>query len=209
MSPKRRSPPTETSLRGRIDRHEFSPPLTIGVLSDTHIFAGGKGRQLPPEVLDLFERFRVDLIVHAGDILVHDVLDSLATVAPVLAVHGNNEPLPLWQELPERIVLAVGNHRIGVLHGHGGSTARATARTAFEETVDIVIYGHSHIPMIEEVDGVVYFNPGSPTDRRWSRHFGIGILAISARNVRPELILFDSPAHLATIEPQPPPGGDS
>ena len=195
-------------LSGRIDRLELELPLTIGVLSDTHIFGGGGSRQLPEDVLDLFRRFEVDLIVHGGDIVIRAVLDRLATVAPTIAVHGNNEPIELWQSLPERIVLSIGAHRIGVVHGHGGASARATAKAAFDGPMDLVIYGHSHVPLIEEVDGVVYFNPGSPTDRRWSRHFGIGIIAIDEQGIRPELILFDAPAHLASIDPNQAPGAD-
>lgn len=208
MSSKRRDPAAPKPMDGRIERHVYPLPLTIGVLSDTHIFGAGGPRQLSDDVVDFFRRFQVDLVVHGGDIVVQEVLDHLSTVAPTLAVHGNNEPLSLWQELPERIVLEVGPHRIGVVHGHGGASARATSKTAFEEPVDVVIYGHSHIPLIEEVDGVVYFNPGSPTDRRWSRHFGIGVLTIDDRGVRPELVLFESAAHLASIEPRPSAGAN-
>jgi putative phosphoesterase len=209
MAPSKKRPKkTFKPLSGRIDRYEYALPTTIGVLSDTHIFGGAGSRQLPEDVLDLIRRFEVDLIVHGGDIVIQPVLDRLATVAPTIAVHGNNEPLELWKALPERIVLSIGPHRIGVVHGHGGTTARSTAKTAFDEPVELVIYGHSHIPMIEEVEGVTYFNPGSPTDRRWSRHFGIGIITIDERGIRPELILFDAPAHLASIEPQTAPGAD-
>ena len=206
---KRRARKVYKPLSGRIDRFEYAAPLTIGVISDTHIFGGGGSRKLPHEVLDLFQRFDVDLIVHVGDIVIQDVLDTLATVAPAIAVYGNNEPIQLWKRLPERIVLTIGEHRIGIVHGHGGATARATAKTAFAEPMDLVIYGHSHIPMIEEIDGVVYFNPGSPTDRRWSRHFGIGIISVDEQGIRPELILFDSPAHLASIAPQSEPGANA
>lgn len=201
MTPKKRAKRIYKPLSGRIDRYEYPLPITIGVISDTHIFPGGGSRTLPVEVLDLFRRFDTDLIVHGGDIVDHAVLDRLATVAPTLAVHGNNEPLELWKLLPERIILSIGTHRIGIVHGHGGPSARATAKTAFVEPVDFVIYGHSHIPIIEEINGVTYFNPGSPTDRRWSRHFGIGIIKIDEQAIRPELILFDVPAHLVSIEP--------
>lgn len=206
---KKRAKKVHKPLSGRIDRYEYAAPLTIGVISDTHIFGGGGSRKLPDEVLDLFGRFDVDLIVHVGDIVIEDVLDTLAAVAPVIAVYGNNEPVKLWKALPERIVLTVGEHRIGVVHGHGGATARATAKAAFAEPMDLVIYGHSHIPMIEETDGVVYFNPGSPTDRRWSGHFGIGIITIDEQGIRPELILFDAPAHLASIAPRSESGADA
>ncbi len=108
MTTKKRARRVYEPLSGRIDRYEYPLPLTVGILSDTHVFAGGGSRQLPGEVLDLFRRFQVDLIVHGGDIVIQDVLDRLATVAPTIAVHGNNEPLELWKELPERIVLSIG-----------------------------------------------------------------------------------------------------
>ncbi|MEZ4533281.1 MAG: metallophosphoesterase family protein [Thermomicrobiales bacterium] len=209
MAPRKRVKRTYPPLSGRIDRHEFDPPLTIGLISDTHIFEGGGSRPFPEPVLDLFRRFDVGLIVHGGDVVTRSVLDRLATVAPTLAVHGNNDPVELWQELPERIILAVGARRIGIVHGHGGPSARATARAAFDEPLEMVVYGHSHIPKIEKEDGVVYFNPGSATDRRWSAHFGIGIVTIDEQGIRPELILFDAAAHLSSIEPHPHSGANT
>lgn len=209
MTPRKRSPAAPTIYAGRLDHHEYPLPLTIGVLSDTHIFSVDGPRRIPVDVLELFRRFQVDLIVHGGDIVIQEVLDQLAEVAPVVAVHGNNEPLSMWKTLPERIVLDVGKFRIGIVHGHGQVSARVNARSAFDSGTNLVIYGHSHIPMIESEDGVVYFNPGSPTDRRWSPHFGVGIVTVDDKGIRPELILFDSPAHLASITPNPPPGDDA
>lgn len=207
MSPRKRVARTYPPLRGRIDRVEHDLPLTLGVISDTHLHARDAG-QLSQDILDLFVRFDVDLIVHGGDIVDQAVIDRLESVAPVIAVHGNNEPLELWKTLPERIILTAGRWTIGIAHGHGGPTARKTVLTAFPVPVDFVIYGHSHIPMIEEVDGVRYFNPGSPTDRRWAPHFGIGIVQIDERGIRPELILFDTPAALGSIDPLPEPGAN-
>lgn len=205
MSTRRRAGRTYPPLHGRIDRIEREVPLTLGVISDTHLRAGEIDR-LPGEIPELFTRFGVDLIVHGGDVVDQLVLDRLEQVAPVIAVHGNNESLELWKALPERIILTAGPWRIGIVHGHGGPTARKTVTTAFPEPVDFVIYGHSHIPKIEEAGGTVYFNPGSATDRRWTPHFGIGIVHIDQQGIRPELILFDTPAALATIEPLPPTG---
>ena len=202
MTGRKRAGRTYLPLGGRIDRIERTAPLTMGVISDTHLHASDVAR-LPAEILALFRRFDVDLIVHGGDIVDQAILDRLESVAPVIAVHGNNEPPELWKQLPERIILTVEPWKIGIVHGHGGPSARVTVKTAFPEPVDLVIYGHSHIPMIEEVDGVVYFNPGSPTDRRWSAHFGIGIVRIDQQDIRPELILFDTPVALGTIEPIP------
>ncbi len=207
MTVRRRAGRTYRPLHGRIERIERGLPLTLGVISDTHIQPGDADR-LPSEILELFRRFQVDLIVHAGDIVDRSVLDRLETVAPVIAVYGNNEPLELWKELPERILLTVGPWSLGIVHGHGGPTARKTVVTAFPEPVDFAIYGHSHIPKIEEIGGVVYFNPGSATDRRWGPHFGIGIVHIDEQGIRPELILFDTPAALASISPLPSPGAN-
>jgi putative phosphoesterase len=205
MSARKRAARVYPPLRGRIEYLGRELPLTLGVISDTHLHAKDVAR-LPQEILDLFARFEVDLIVHGGDIVDRSVLDRLEAVAPVIAVHGNNEPLQLWKELPERIILTAENWTIGIAHGHGGPTARKTVQTAFPVPVDFVIYGHSHIPVIEEIGGVGYFNPGSPTDRRWSAHFGIGIVQIDEQGIRPELILFDTPAALVSIDPLPAPG---
>ncbi len=67
--------------------------------------------------------------------------------------------------------------------------------------MDCVIYGHSHIPSIEEESGTIYFNPGSATDRRWHEHFGLGVIQVELNRFTPELILFDDPRHLVNIRP--------
>lgn len=176
---------------------EFEPPLTIGVLADTHIYPHGR-RRLPPEVPDLFERAGVGLILHAGDINNRIVLDDLERIAPVLAVVGNNDSADLADRLPERIEFMVGRFRFLLIHGHQGRTARAVART-FAGRVDCVIYGHSHIPKIEVQNGTTLFNPGSPTDRRWQPHFGVGLIRVEAERCRPELVLFANPADLRSV----------
>lgn len=180
------------------DPLEIAPPLTIGVLADTHIFPGSR-RRLSPEVLDLFRRAGVGLILHAGDINDQMVLDELAMVAPVLAVVGNNDSDDLASRLPERIEFSVGRFRFLLVHGHQGKTARTVARK-FAGRVDCVVYGHSHIPKIEVHNGTTLFNPGSPTDRRWQPHFGVGLIRVEAERCRPELVLFANPADLRTVD---------
>jgi putative phosphoesterase len=143
-------------------------------------------------------RVGVGLILHAGDINDQFVLDDLATIAPVLAVVGNNDTAEFADRLPERIEFRVGQFRFLLIHGHQGRTARAVART-FAGRVDCVIYGHSHIPKIEVQNGTTLFNPGSPTDRRWQPHFGVGLIHVEAERCRPELVLFDNPADLRRV----------
>jgi uncharacterized protein len=179
-------------------QREFAYPLTIGVLSDTHIWRNGR-RVLPPEVPALFHRFDVSLILHAGDINDNAVLDALVQVAPLIAVQGNNDNADLRAVLAMKETLVVGDRRIGLIHGHGGKTARDVAFDAFPDTCDLVVYGHSHIPRIEQHEKTIYFNPGSPTDRRWGPHFGIGLIHCTPEALHPELILFARPADLDSV----------
>ena len=178
----------------------FKSPMTIGVISDTHIYLRG-ARRLPPEVVDLFIRFRVGLILHAGDVNTSGVLLALSEIAPVLAVQGNNDDAILKENLPETAEFTVGPHRFGLVHGHGGSSARSEAKRRFAGRVDCAVYGHSHIPLVERDSGTILFNPGSATDRRWGPHFGVGLIHISVERIDPDLVLFSDPRHLKSIKP--------
>ena len=83
--------------------------------------------------------------------------------------------------------------RIGVVHGHGGSgrSTLARAQNAFKnERVAAVLFGHSHIPYCEMHDGVLYFNPGSPTDRRRQPQFSYGIIRITGSSLDPQLYYY-------------------
>ena len=181
------------------ERRRFTVPLTIGVVSDTHVYARGS-RRVPSEVLDLFRRFGCALIVHCGDVNTGEVLDDLAELAPLIAVVGNNDEDELADLLPQEAWFDVGPHRFVALHGHGrkGLSARAVART-YADRAACVIYGHSHEPVIEQHDGAILLNPGSATDRRWHPHFGVGLIHVTDAEIRPELVLFLDPAHLVNV----------
>lgn len=181
-------------------RRAFPVPLTVGVVGDTHVNARG-ARRLPPEVPDLFARFGVGLILHTGDANAAKVLDALAEVAPVLAVVGNNDDLEVRSELDAEVDFTVGPHRLTLLHGHGGASALAEARRRADRGVACVVYGHSHVPLIELEGETILFNPGSATDRRWQEHFGVGLLHITETKVDPELVLYDDPRHLRNVRP--------
>ena len=176
----------------------FAQPLVLGVLSDTHIYRHGR-RTLPAEVPALFKRFECGLIVHLGDVNTIGVLEELGRVAPVLAVQGNNDS-ELAHILPMEIHFTVGAFRVLALHGHGGRSARSEAQRLAGDS-QLVLYGHSHIPMIEHEEDVTYFNPGSPTDRRWQEHFGIGLITFRDGKCSPELILFNDPRELGNVQP--------
>jgi putative phosphoesterase len=167
------------------------------LISDTHIYQGSR-RRIPSQVLDLFRRSGSSVIVHCGDVQTGEVLEELNLIGPVLTVCGNNDYGEFGRSLPMRIDLTVGERLIRVVHGHGGRSARAVA-TDFSPGCDVVIYGHSHIPMIERVGETILINPGSPSDRRWHPHFGVGFLTIADGVISPELVLFTDPADLDRI----------
>jgi putative phosphoesterase len=179
-------------------RVRYTAPMRLGVLSDTHAF-GDRRRETLDHVADLFDRARVDLVLHAGDVGEEAVLSRLERVAPVLAVRGNADPLELIETLPDRVWLEIGSRRALLTHGHHGKTALLTAKALAAPDLDLIVFGHSHIPSIGREGATILFNPGSPTERRWNPHFGVGVVAISDDEIAPELILFDDPAHLDRI----------
>ena len=191
-------------------RRTWDAPLTIGVISDTHIYEQGM-RTLPEQVMALFRRAGVGLIAHLGDANVASVLRDLGEIAPVVAVYGNNDSEELLDTLPGTLTLRLGSKRIGMVHGHGGRSAKEQVIDTYAGKVDLALYGHSHIPFMDDLKGTTILNPGSATDRRWHPHFGVALLWCSADEIRPELILYSDPAHLASITfeglDEPTPGG--
>jgi putative phosphoesterase len=161
--------------------------LRIGVLSDTHIPA--RARQLPPALFELFDD--VDLILHAGDLVDGRILTELAVLAPVEAVAGNMDSLELYNRLGHKKVLEYGGFRIGLIHGDLGPDRKKTPQRALEaftqDNVDCVVFGHSHQPFNETVDGILLFNPGSPTDRRREPRHSCGILTLG-ETIKAELL---------------------
>jgi putative phosphoesterase len=176
-----------------------SLPLAVGVLGDTHLWRGSQ-RRLAPQIVEFFRRCGVRLVVHTGDVNDPSVLDCLTEVAPLVAVKGNNDDAELQARLPLRARLAIGDWRVGVVHGHGGRSAREVARSAFRGHMDIVVFGHSHVPLIEQWNGTVYFNPGSATQRRWGPHCGIGVVRFTDRLIDPHLILYTRFEDIDSVE---------
>jgi putative phosphoesterase len=141
----------------------------VGIVSDTHL--PRFGRSLPAALVTGLRGAAVHRIVHLGDWTAPFVLDLLAEIAPTDGVAGNNDPPALLQRLGPTRVLDVEGVRLGLTHGHlgHGRTTRERALGAFAGTPGIraVLFGHSHIPVVEHApDGRWLVNPGSPTDRR-------------------------------------------
>jgi putative phosphoesterase len=160
---------------GVCGRFEEDGTMRVVVLSDTH--APRRWKSCPPAVAEHLRG--ADLILHAGDVCTADVLDELAAYAPVRAVLGNNDgpDVAAWGA-PETLELDLGGLRIGMIHDSGQAAGRtARMRRRFPDA-DVVVFGHSHIPMDLTGDGVRVFNPGSPTDRRRQPQGTLGVLDI-------------------------------
>jgi hypothetical protein len=153
--------------------------IKIGVLSDTHIQDPGRGLTFLQDLLDGCFR-EVDVILHAGDIVNPEVLLAFAG-RTVHAVRGNMDP-PV-RGIPIRKVVEAEGFRIGLIHGWG-SPDKLEERILREfqgERLDCLVYGHSHQPVCHHRDGILFFNPGSPTDRRRAPYHTVGILQVSDR----------------------------
>lgn len=160
-----------------------SESIKIVVVSDTHMTRMAKS--LPSKLVE--ELADADLILHAGDWTSAEVCDMLAEYAPVRGVAGNNDGSAIVKQWGYRRIIEIGSIRIGLTHGHlGRSGTAANALAAFEgEEVDIVIFGHSHIPLLSteaktaSASGISLFNPGSPTDKRRLKQYSFGIITLN------------------------------
>lgn len=151
--------------------------LRVGVVSDTHAPRRWKG--CPTAVADQLRG--VDLILHAGDVCTVDVLEELSAFAPVRAVLGNNDgsDVAAWGA-PETLELALDGLRVAMIHDSGQKQGRLARMRMRFPAAELVIFGHSHIPLDEAADGLRIFNPGSPTDRRRQPQGTIGLLEIDS-----------------------------
>jgi len=134
------------------------PVVRLGIVSDTHGL-------LRPELLSALDG--VDAILHAGDIGDPDILLALEALAPTTAVWGNTDGFAMRQQVPEIARVTLSGVRIVVLHGHqfGRAPTPSQLRAAFPDT-DLVVYGHTHVPVIERLEGCTFVNPGSAGPER-------------------------------------------
>ena len=159
--------------------------LRVVVLSDTH--APRFWKRCPPAVA--VQLRGADLILHAGDVCTASVLEELSDYAPVRAVLGNNDgaDVAAWGA-PETLELEVGDLRVGVVHDSGPRSGRVGRLRRRFPGCDLVVFGHSHIPMDVEVDGFRIVNPGSPTDRRREPHGTLAVLSVGLERLGVEIV---------------------
>ena len=151
--------------------------MRVVVLADTH--APRRWRVCPPRVAAQLRG--ADLILHAGDVCTASVLAELTEYAPVVAVLGNNdEPDVAAWGAAGTAELDLGGLSVAMVHDSGATAGRLVRMRRRFPAADLVVFGHSHIPLDESVPGLRIFNPGSPTDRRRQRHGTIGVLEIDS-----------------------------
>ena len=148
--------------------------MRIGLISDTHGL-------LRPEALAALRG--CDHLLHAGDIGRPEILDALRQIAPLTVVRGNNDEGLTWAaEIPHAVELQLGGIGLYLVH------ELAHVPSQLPESVQVVITGHSHKPLIEQRDGRLWVNPGSAGPRRFRLPIGIGLLHIEDGEARAELI---------------------
>lgn len=151
--------------------------MRIGVISDTHGL-------LRPQALAALEGS--ELILHAGDIGSPEVLSALQALAPVVAVRGNNDTAPWAQALPETLTVEAGGRRFHLLHD-----LKTLALDPLAAGCDAVVSGHSHKPLIERREGLLYLNPGSAGPRRFQLPITLARLRVQDGRIDAELLHLD------------------
>jgi putative phosphoesterase len=144
----------------------------LGIISDTHGL-------LRPEAEQRLAG--VDHIVHAGDIGRPEIVDTLRRIAPVTAIRGNVDSGEWAREYPDTTLLRLAGMSIYVLHDLKTLQADPGA------DIDVIVSGHSHVPKIDTVGGVLYLNPGSAGQRRFNLPITLATLEVTPEGMRPEI----------------------
>jgi len=143
----------------------------IWVISDTHL---SSGKFLPKSFVERV--IREDLIIHLGDYISLDVIESLESLAALEGVHGNCDPPSIKTVYPSHKIIEIDDVKVALTHGSGGiSGTMGAIRRKFEGKVDIVLFGHTHKTCHFRSGGTLFFNPGSLTSGRGNGR-GYGLL---------------------------------
>ena len=154
--------------------------MLAAVIADTHV--PRRARALPEGLAPHLGR--ADLVLHAGDLMDPALLDELAAYAPVKAVRGNLDP----PGLPETLEFEFGGVRVAMVHDSGRRQGRRTRLRRRFPDARVVIFGHSHIPFLEDEGGLMLLNPGSPTDRRRQPRHTFALLRAHGGGVSAEIL---------------------
>ncbi len=158
--------------------------MKVAVLADTH--TRGMTRTVPMGAWPYLESS--DHILHAGDVVDTALLDELKSLAPVTVVMGNCDALDVREWGAEEVTeVELGGIKIAMLHDSGSTKGRRERMRKRFPDARVVIFGHSHIPFNEDKDGLLLFNPGSPTWKRKAPFPSMGLLWIKDGSVEGEI----------------------
>jgi len=165
--------------------------MLIGLLSDTHVrFSGTRNNlgqlcasELPTQIRDAFQG--VDLILHAGDLYTLPVLDLLETVAPVLASEGDDDPFEIANDKRVKQEHFITVDGVTIWLSHYGLWPENSPN----KLPDVIVYGHTHQNALENRDGILRINPGSPTFPSYQHTLGtVALLSIKSGKAEAKLV---------------------
>ncbi len=163
--------------------------MRLAVISDTHV---PRFARRFPALVHRIDAERPDAILHCGDFTTLDLVNVFEGIAPFDAVAGNNDGPEIVTRFGRTKIVTVAGYRIGLVHGDGGgkpTLARAEAAFA-NEAVDAILFGHSHVPLLQRRDETWLVNPGSGTDKRSQPRYSYAMLDIDAAGLRARLVYF-------------------
>lgn len=155
----------------------------VGLISDTHI--PSRMKTLPPAIFKHFSD--TDLILHAGDLEVLQVIEKLEKIAPVKVVHGNMCHKEVIHTLPSILMIKIEDITVGLIHGDGGPSGYYERiilkfqKFSNEKLPDLIVCGHTHHPEAKIFRGIQFINPGSPTDKYFAPYNTIAVMQIDKR----------------------------
>lgn len=154
----------------------------IGVVSDTHSL------ELPAQMLKDFKN--VDMIIHAGDFSEIGDVNVFRKMKTFHAVHGNQDDGEVRGQFPRKQIIQCGDVAIGLFHGEGPrKQVLNVVKDEFKkDNVNMVIFGHTHEAFHEVIDGVLYFNPGSPNDTLFAPFCSYGLIEIAGAAINANII---------------------
>lgn len=158
--------------------------MKILVLSDTHIPIAA--HDLPKSIYQAADK--ADMIFHAGDFIEMRLLDRLRSIKEVRAVCGNMDSQEIRMQLNPKDIVTIGKLRIGLIHGYGSPGELTNSVRKEFEKVDCIVFGHSHVATNIRKDGILFFNPGSPTDKIFASKNSYGILDITDKKIEGSII---------------------
>jgi|ERR1051326_6609077 putative phosphoesterase len=151
--------------------------MQIGIISDTHNY-------FDPKIPELFSG--VDHILHAGDVGTSSIIFQLEQVAPVTAVLGNTDS---FLELNQTEIVMLAEKKFLLHHiVNPHEPAEPLKARISRERPDVVVFGHTHKPFSEKIDGTFYFNPGYAGKSRFGMERTLAIMCVDQKGIRPEFL---------------------